>query len=337
MGLLERKVISVSVGVLLGSFIAVTDAKAEESYPVIYEKPSESREEYIMIAEEEDEYKVLPGDSLWDIAENIWGDSGFYMDLAECNRDIVPEPDLIYPGMILKVNRTGCIRREHGPAGVSMGEYSFDTPAGWTAGVLHGGDAWANFALFGGGMRNIVCLIQDKKVETIASTSDWTRCAERIKDYAEENYAGCVSDLKFEHYQVEDGEELYMYSFVYEIDMAEYGYAGSMEINVCAGLRMTERIQAEFVGFDHDSDVHDIVRYVSASFDELASDKKLFTVNDSNMAIVPSAAWETEGMFNSFAWIEEYFDSVLEEITGGVDEKEQNIRERLIGGKVYLR
>ena len=64
------------------------------------------------------------------------------------------------------------------------------------------------------------------------------------------------------------------------------------------------------------------MRYVTASLEEHFDEtEETFTVNDSNMTISPETEWEPEGMYNSFVWMEEYFDSLLKEATGiGMEE-----------------
>lgn len=41
-----------------------------------------------------------------------------------------------------------------------------------------------------------------------------------------------------------------------------------------------------------------------------------FTVNDTNMVIAPEAQWELEGMYDSFAYVDEYFTTLLNKAMG---------------------
>ncbi len=47
--------------------------------------------------------QVAPGDSLWSIANRIYGNSDMYLQLYRANRDHIRNPDLIFPGMTLSI------------------------------------------------------------------------------------------------------------------------------------------------------------------------------------------------------------------------------------------
>lgn len=303
---------------------------AEEEYPVVYEDLSELETPVVVLSADGEEYTVLPGDSLWKIAGKLLGDENRYVELAQANKELVKDPDLIFPGMEITVSRAGSIvRKEAKYGGIQMGDYSMDMPYGWTVGIMESGDAFANFAMFGAKAR-IACLIQDKKKETSASVRDWRKCTELITDYVSQNYDGQVSDLQFEHYKIEDqgdaSGELYLYSYAWQIS-PEYP---NLKQSVCVGLKLTDHIQAEFVGYGMDYDIHGGVRYVSATFEEHfdSADGERFTVNDSNMQMAPETEWELDGMFNSFAWVDEIFTSLLNKALGV--EEEKSPREKLI-------
>lgn len=293
------------------------EAKGTE-YPLQYGEAPENGAVALELTEAAGEYTVADGDCLWTIAEKLWGDGGRYSELALANRETVKNPDLIYPGMVLQTAQKGyLVRTDAGRGGIGMGEYAMDMPSGWTVGYLESGEAFANFAMSGEG--KIACLIRDKEAGTVRSVEDWEACAERIRQYAEENYKDSVQDLKFEHYRMKGQEEVYLYSYVYEMDMQEYGMEGSYGWNICVGMKLTGHIQAEFVGTSlANYDIHGSVRYVTASFEEhyKEGDEGAFTVNDSNMAISPAVEWELSGMFNPFPWAEEYFDALARRAIG---------------------
>ncbi len=48
-------------------------------------------------------YTVAPGDSLSAIAQKLYGDAGKWRQIFEANTDQIKNPDLIYPGQILKI------------------------------------------------------------------------------------------------------------------------------------------------------------------------------------------------------------------------------------------
>lgn len=303
---------------------------SEEVYPVICGGEFDGNDPVLTLTQELEDYIVLPGDSLWKISEKLWGNGNYYVRLAEVNKDIITDPDLIYPDMSLKVSQTGYIVREEAKyGGAQMGNYSMDFPHSWKVGMTQSGNAFANFVLSGEGA--IACLIQDKKSEILPAVNDWQHCSRKITDYAEKNFKAQVSDLNYEHYSMEnqgDGSgELYIYSFIWHIS-PDYP---SLTARVCVGLKLTEHIQAEFIGYTVDDyDICGCVRYVTASFEEHyeAEDNGEFTVNDSNMSILPDMEWELKGMFNAFAYTDEYFTSALNRILEVKEKKEDNAADK---------
>lgn len=48
-------------------------------------------------------YVVVKGDNLSDIAEREYGDANKWRTIHEANKDLITDPDLIYPGQELKI------------------------------------------------------------------------------------------------------------------------------------------------------------------------------------------------------------------------------------------
>lgn len=298
------------------SVMPTMEVLAEEQYPFVYDNAYAQDDSYMVLTETSGDYTVLPGDSLWKIAERLFGDGNDYAELAKANQDILTDPDLIYPGMCLNVSKTGYIfRKEAVYGGLQMGRYSMDMPYGWTIGTAQSGRAGGNFVMSGDGA--VACLVRDKTKEASADVLDWQECTELIAAYTEENYREQVTDLRFEHYCMEEqgdaSGELYLYSYTWHISPDDYP---SLTCRVSIGLKLTEHIQAEFVGYTLDDyDIQGCVRYVTASFEEHYDAGKggTFTVNDSNMSIVPETDWPLDGMYNSFAYMDEFFTALLNE------------------------
>lgn len=316
--------------VLVNTMAGMEVLAAEEKYPFVYGDIQGSGIPVAELTMDWEDYTVLPGDSLWKIARRLWGDGNGYIELAEENKELVKNPNLIYPGMVLSVSKTANIIREEAQyGGIQMGDYSMDMPHGWTVGVMEAGEAFANFAL-SGDKATIACLIQDKKEETVKSLRDWEQCKKNITDYVNRNYGEQVSDLQFEHYRMKDqggaSGDLYLYSYTWQVSPDH----PNLKQSVCAGLKLTDHVQAEFLGYSMDYDIYGTVRYVCATFEEHFDphSTEKFTVNDSNMQMMPEAEWKIDGMLNSFAWVDEFFTSILNEALG--IEKEKSAREKLM-------
>jgi len=50
-------------------------------------------------------YTVKPGDTLWAIAQSYYGDGAKYPVIFEANRDLLKDPNKIYPGQVLTIPR----------------------------------------------------------------------------------------------------------------------------------------------------------------------------------------------------------------------------------------
>lgn len=48
-------------------------------------------------------YTVERGDTLWKIAQNFLGKGGRYPEIFEANKEVIKDPDLIYPGQRLRI------------------------------------------------------------------------------------------------------------------------------------------------------------------------------------------------------------------------------------------
>ncbi|RII07950.1 LysM domain/BON superfamily protein [Streptomyces sp. YIM 130001] len=98
-----------------------TPAAAHESGPAPQnaEDPRLLEETPVASSQESDQtYVVKPGDTMWDITDREIGDPTRYMDIADANKNVVEDPDLIYPGEKLVV-----------PTPAGGDEHSPDAPA----------------------------------------------------------------------------------------------------------------------------------------------------------------------------------------------------------------
>lgn len=87
----------VIVSLLWGNSGKICVLAATEEYPLLYEEVSESDNPVVILFTDEEDHIVLPGESLWKIAEKLWGDGNEYEELAELNKDQIEDPNLISP------------------------------------------------------------------------------------------------------------------------------------------------------------------------------------------------------------------------------------------------
>ena len=48
-------------------------------------------------------YEIVSGDTLGEISKKYYGSAGKYMKIFEANRDIITDPNKIYPGQKIKI------------------------------------------------------------------------------------------------------------------------------------------------------------------------------------------------------------------------------------------
>lgn len=292
----------------------------------------------VVLYAEPESYEVQKGDCLWEIADSFFGDGARYRELLTQNEDVLDDPDLIYPGMILRVAKEVYVPAAGAYASeASMGAYRFGMPIGWTVGVLGDNDIGANFVYFGDGMESILCLIRDKEASAERTVGDWEYVQEYISAYTESEYADNVSELSFEKYYSADGDEVCFYTYTYTLDFADYGLedSGTIDFRVCAGIRLTDRISAQFIGYTIYDNIEDAVRYAAASFEETAAPGEKLHVNDSNMSIWPDSTWDLEGMYDPFPWVAEYMGDMAQSVTDRILETEDEEQSETEGGKNY--
>lgn len=54
-------------------------------------------------AQQERTYTVVKGDSLSKIAKALYGSAGKWKVIYEANKDLIKNPDLIYPGQVFRI------------------------------------------------------------------------------------------------------------------------------------------------------------------------------------------------------------------------------------------
>ncbi len=335
MGILERKTMTklavLAVLLAIGRNTATVHA-ADSSYQTRFDVSPKEQENYTLLVENLGEYEVCEGDCLWRISENLWGNGGNYMQLVTQNPDVLQNPDLIFPGMQLQVKQNVYVKKRTGVNGIKTPEYRLGTPDNWAFGLIEEGEAFSNYAFFAQQADgSVVCLLRDKEEAGINSLSDWEHSQQLIADYAENDYPKQVSDLTFHKYQSEKGADIYLFSYCYIIDGAQYGYTGSVTVHVSEAICQTKHIQAELTGFQMDEGIEDIVLYMAGSFEELSETSDAdFSVNNYNTMLTPSDPWAVAGIHNPFVWVAEYYDGILSQISNLPSEK-KNAKERILG------
>lgn len=308
-----------------------------EGFQTLYTEmnvPGTDQADYIklFVGPKEDEvYQVKPGDSLWKIAENYYGDGSFYEKLEAVedreNRNLIyPGEKILVPHLeyyVLKAldERDFCICEAKGEDGTTRQQPAFGKKestgflgvyyGAYTAGeegleVLSKSQEECDTWLMEDGEPAIFssCIFyQVTKNETgDFFEKDWKSVQESIADFAERYLGDRYWGLRFYRYKLENGENLYGYSF--RCHAYQPGEEEKQLIDCCVFYRMRQGLLAEFIGVEkhrEDSDLLGATRYLGASVDqEIEIVEAPYPVEFSYLG---REGWEFDCLHNPFALV----------------------------------
>ena len=76
---------------MAGNVMGIREVQAEE---LVVEEPAEQNVQF---------YVIEKGDTLWAIAQKYLGNGNKYTKIFEDNREVIKDPDLIYPGQKIRI------------------------------------------------------------------------------------------------------------------------------------------------------------------------------------------------------------------------------------------
>lgn len=87
-------------GIVSGGHTSVGGDKGSSGSGIVSGGSSQltSRDEHTMQT-----YTVVKGDSLSKIAKNVYGKASLWRKIFEANQDQIKDPDLIFPGQVLRI------------------------------------------------------------------------------------------------------------------------------------------------------------------------------------------------------------------------------------------
>ena len=90
-GSTEDQSIFEKVILMAGNVLGISEVQADE---LEVQQPAELKVEY---------YVIEKGDTLWAISKQYLGDGNRYAEIFEANREVIKDPDLIYPGQKIRI------------------------------------------------------------------------------------------------------------------------------------------------------------------------------------------------------------------------------------------
>ncbi|PID50418.1 MAG: peptidoglycan-binding protein LysM [Proteobacteria bacterium] len=80
---------------MAGNTMGIKEVKAQEA--------TVAGQTEVKLGSDDEFYVIQKGDSLWKIAEHAYGNGGKYHTIFEANREVIQDPDKIFPGQKIRI------------------------------------------------------------------------------------------------------------------------------------------------------------------------------------------------------------------------------------------
>ncbi|MCM1088083.1 MAG: LysM peptidoglycan-binding domain-containing protein [Muribaculaceae bacterium] len=231
--------------------------------PVAGLSQEEDTDNYIRLTCGVNEYEIKPGDTLWDIAEDAWGNGSAYRDILEANKEILVNPDYILPGEIVVIPAYLYLPKSNTPDTAYSGAYRIER-----ADMEYDSYPLGAYVYLAPKLPRIKVYTEPvaNRMGENALTDDWEDFVGEVERCSRELCADRVSNLTFEKYEMENGCDLCGYTFTFD--------AGDIGTEVAVFYRLGKQNMAEVIGVrkkqkKEDTVLTDAVRYIAASFEDL--------------------------------------------------------------------
>lgn len=259
-------------------------------------------EDYIKLTDDKmTEYEVQEGDSLWRISERFYG-SGYRWTMIERAENAPKDPNYLPVGETVLIPEISYIRKDPLSRGGlrSEGSFQIEQPYGFAYYFLNGDLRYVPWE-------------EENQIHSLPITNPvgedpfhepeaWDAFQAEAIRCSEELCPGKVSNLTFEKYYMEDGCDLYGYSFEYDtgeeileyVDFFKFGKANMSEV---IGVREQEP----------NTVLVNTVRYVAASFVDYGG-KPGMGWGDGTIPNVGEDLWDYPYLHNLFEAAREQFE-----------------------------
>lgn len=183
-----------------------------EDYILSAEKPFDRAEGHFLEFAREETYKVEEGDTLWGIADACWGVGSYYPQIFLDNKDRVAAPDLLVPGMELKLRQTLYTR-------AGLKDYIKQEVFGNELLVVPEAFTMEDFVP---PYRIFVSVPYVNDLQEADPYIHWEEFQKEVRASSEKICGNLVSDLSFERYQVTGIGPLCGYRFTFDAGDKDY-------------------------------------------------------------------------------------------------------------------
>lgn len=285
------------------TFAALTAEETPGDYAMRIH-PAGDPDNYLKLTAAAGEHVVEAGESLWKIAQKVYGDGGRWEDISALNR--LASPERIFPGQCLALpDREYClqkprIQRGEGYYLEDAGAFRFQTPERWALGTC---SLDARLSTFAGTDRQARVLwgIEDNEMGEDAWAESWDRVCADMRQTAETVFGEALAEVSFERYRVESGNEVYAVRCVFT---DEYG---ERQI-VSAAYRFGRKNLVEFIGLapeDFSPDMGRLTLYTAATYEEYEEERHMgFGDGEKGGEYRGMEVWKYPSLHNPFvlAW-----------------------------------
>lgn len=294
-----------------------TKRERKDPFAPVQELPEwADREDYIKLTGDKmREYEVQEGDNLWRISERFYG-TGYKWPTIARAEDAPEDPDVLLAGETVFVPEVFYIRKDpYSRGGLrSEGSFQIEQPDGFHYYFL---DDDVTYGWWEGDDENqIHCLPVTNPVgeNPFHEPEEWEAFQAEAVRCSEELCPGKVSNLTFEKSHMEDGCELYGYSFEYDtgkeiieyVDFVTFGRNNMAEV---IGVREQEP----------NTVLVNTVRYMAASFTDYGG-KPGMGWGDDTIPNVGADQWEYPYLHNLFEAAKEQFANTSDSVEKSTSE-----------------
>ena len=281
-----------------------TERERRDSFALVSELPEWAKlEDYIKLTGDKMlEYQVQEGDCLWRISERFYGKGYKWANIVRAG-DAPRDPNYLLAGETVFLPGIFYIRRDPYSRGglCSEGSFRIEQPGGFAHYFLNGDVTYKPWEK----ENQIYSLPVTNPVgeNPFYEPEDWEAFQAEVVRCSEELCPGRVSNLTFEKSHMEDGCDLYGYSFEYDtgeeiLEYVDFFKFGSANMSEVIGVREQEP----------NTVLVNTVRYMAASFTDYGGKPGMGWGGDAGPN-VGADRWDYPYLHNLFEAAREQFDN----------------------------